>query len=145
MSARPDARIATPQLTLDALEDIVKKPLRQLPAEFRLPTWEFWSYWSDLIKDQLALSSRLRRWIGEGMTLEDARAVFARLMGPEASGRIKFPGELHAELSTLVTERIAQRRTQRAMADRRAETATPADATQVRQMLQDYTKSLSSD
>lgn len=109
---RPDGRPALrPKLTREQIVEYVAKPLRMLPAEWRVPVWAFWSSWSHILQDQLALASRLRRWHQEdGLTLDEAQSVFDRLGAPDTMARIQFPGQLHAELATLVAELVGRRK-----------------------------------
>lgn len=137
----PAVRPAAPRLTPQTLEEFLDKPLRQLPPDWRLPAWDFWSHWSNLMPNQLTLASRLRHWIDQGLTLDDIRAVFARLMTPEASGQFRYHGELYAELAALVGERLKRRQQLRAMLDRRSDADEPADLS-AQEILRRYTESL---
>lgn len=130
------------ELTEAQVLEFVDQPLKQIPAPWRTTTWDFWSYWSHVLKNQLALAARLRHWREDGLTLEDVRAIFAKLTTPEATAKYQFAGELLAEVASLAAVRIAQRKTQREMAERRAETAMPDDAAKVRRMLGDMAQRL---
>ena len=96
----------------------MKYPLWQVPAEWRCAVWDFWSYWSGFLDNQIALAARLRHWIGDGLTLADARSIFAEMTTPTASQELKFKGDLFAELSRRAATRIAFRRSLAEQAER---------------------------
>jgi hypothetical protein len=117
------ARSQNLKLTKQLVEDYVAKPLRMLPQEWRVPTWKFWTFWSHILPDQLAVSARLRHWKDDGLTLDDLDIVFDRLTSPEATARFQFPGQLLAEMARLVHERLDRRRRLADMVRAREESA----------------------
>lgn len=134
----PTSRNLTPQ----QMAALVADPPSQLPVEFRLPVWDFWACWSHVLKNQLALVSRIRHWItDEGMTLDDLLWAFRELSTPEEGAGINFAGELLAKLSGLVARRLQSRREQAEVEARRREAAEfndPAYRTVVRDLLRNW-------
>src|SRR5688572_16897879 len=80
--------------TLEQLAEFVDKPLRQLPAEWRAPVWDFWCFWSHLLPTQLALVTRLRQWHATGLTLDHMLRAFQKLNEPERAADFRFAGDL---------------------------------------------------
>lgn len=105
--ARPDAAAA--RLTPAQIAEFVELPLKQVPAEWRPEVWDFWAYHSLLMPTQLALATRLRHWIDDGLTLADARSVFAALTDP-GEAQFRFGSDLLAELAARVGVVLARRR-----------------------------------
>lgn len=58
----------------------------------------------------MAICSRMKLWIKDGLEIEDARKAFHSLMTPEASARFQYAGQLLAELSLAVAEAIKRKR-----------------------------------
>ena len=86
-------------------------PFWQLPDEFRLPTWEFWAFWSQQLKDgQLALAVRIRQWLGEGLVLAELKDAFAEINSPRVAAELDNGGVMLAALSARVGKLIADRR-----------------------------------
>lgn len=78
-----------------------------------------------LVKSRLALCANLKYWSTKGLTLDDARQCFRRLMAPEVASRHVFETQLMADLAALVAECIQRRRT---MEDQRRQASTaPTD------------------
>lgn len=94
-------RNAAGGLTPAQIAEFVDKPLRQLPAEWRVHVWDFWAFWSHLFPNQLPIATRLRHWIDDGLTLDDARKIFDKLTRASRASEIEFPGTL---LSALAAE-----------------------------------------
>lgn len=110
-------------LTKQKVEEYVATPLRMLPESWRVPTWAFWTFFSDLLPDQLSLSARLRHWANDGLTLDDLGAIYERLTAPAEAARFEYKGQLMAELSRLVGDRLARKRKMAEMLDRRKDDA----------------------
>jgi hypothetical protein len=108
-----------------------------LPAEWRIPTWKFWSFWSDVAPGQLALCARLQDWIDRGLTLDDARQVFAQMNDPDEADRIESRWVFLAALTAKVKLILKRRRTEREAAERR--TQAPAVAAILRRIGTDPT------
>lgn len=86
-------------ITADQLAEFAKSPLRQLPPEWRVPVWDFWSFWSHLLPTQLPLATRLRQWRDAGVTLDEVIAAFRRINTAENAEKCRFPGDLLADLA----------------------------------------------
>jgi hypothetical protein len=86
------------------VSQIASNPLLQLPFDWRLPVWDFWSHFSDLLTAQLALCSRLRHWRERhGLTLGVLQRVMQEMQSPEVSAGYQFATELLADLGRRVT------------------------------------------
>lgn len=97
-------------LSPEAIATWTAEPFRQLPAEFRIPTWEFWAFWSQQLQHgQLALATRIRQWIADGMTLADLKAAFVRLNNPSEAAQHDHGGKVLAALSEHVASVMRDR------------------------------------
>lgn len=92
------------KLSPDQLAEFIADPLKQLPAEFRLPTWDFWAFFSDVLKaDQLSLCTRIRWWIGnDGLKLDELVRAFDELRRPQASSSLRFASEVLSGIADAV-------------------------------------------
>lgn len=107
-----------------------KSPLALLPEEWREPVGFFYAAWSDVLKGSTGIVARLRYRIKtDALTLDELRPVLTRLLNPEESARIQFPGQLLARVSELIAEVVAKRRSrEREEARRRQAEADKANA-----------------
>jgi hypothetical protein len=114
-----DRSPASQNAALKLLLKYVQEPLLRLDSEWHAPVFDFWAYWSLQLRDgQLALTSRLRHWIEDGLTLPMAVKVFKRMTTPEASASLTYGHEVLAKLSTLVTQELASAKAQEENANR---------------------------
>lgn len=103
-----------PTLTREQVLAFVEDPLKQLPDDWRLPVWDFWAYFQDMLPSQLSLCTRLRRWRDtESLTLPELVRVMDDLRSFERSAEFQFGTQVLAALA----EQIKANR--KADADRR--------------------------
>ncbi len=107
----------------EQVREFADKPLRMIPRDWRADTWAFWAYWAGIVQNQIAIAMRLRIWIDDGLTLEDARSIFAALTTTERSCEIKFPGDLFAAMAAMASRRIIDRKRDQKIRDERARVA----------------------
>lgn len=91
-------------LTVEAIGQFVANPLLQVPADLRPAVWNFTSYWSDVLKSDLGLCTRVRCWIDDGVPVADIRAGLQRLTQFRSTATFQFPGQLLAALEEAIIE-----------------------------------------
>ncbi len=90
-----------PTLTKEQALGFVKEPLTQLPAEWRLPVWDFWAYFEHLLPTQLALCTRLRRWHDhDELTLDVLSRAMDVIREPIRAVDFQFAAQVLAALAT---------------------------------------------
>lgn len=90
-----DVKPSNRQLTAEQIEGFIREPLTQLPPEFQLPTWDFWSFFSDPLGGQFTLASRLRSWIEhDSLTLDELRESFQRMRSLDYGQSLKFANDV---------------------------------------------------
>lgn len=137
---RPGAVAQQPEMSAEFVKQMIEQPLRQLPKAWQLPVWDFWSFFSNLLKNQLALCSRIRHWQQCGVQLGDLQVAFRTMRHPERAGRYKFDSEVLADLATLVA---TAKRSREEMEDTRRMRESNPDRLppdQIRSLLQEYAK-----
>lgn len=96
---------------MEAITEAIAKPLRLLPADWRMATWRFWAHWSNLLPNQIALAVRLRDWAEtEGLRLSEAQLVFDHLTNPANETDLDTQGKFFAKMSQLVLRVTSRRR-----------------------------------
>jgi len=114
-------------------------PLKQLPKEWRPVVSFFWMANSHLLKDPLALVTRLRFWMDEregiGLTLEELKPILARLLQPAALARFEFHGQLLAALAEAVAEIPAERRKKAKANEPKSQPPSPGEMQSIREII----------
>lgn len=84
-----------PALTKEQVLEFVKEPLKQLPAEWRLAVWDFWAYFEEQLKTQMALCTRIRRWRDfDGLTFEELQAAMNRMRSIGCETSLQFGNQV---------------------------------------------------
>jgi len=82
------------------IKAILDNPYCQLPPEWVPLVFDFWSFWSDVLKNELGLCSRIRYWMSdEGLTLDVLKRAITAEKRTEAAAGIHFPSEILAGLA----------------------------------------------
>jgi len=101
----------TTALTFEQAQQFIKEPLLQLPPGARLMTWDFWSYFSDVLTSQLGLASRIRFWINhDDLTLDELQAAFNLLRRSRCDYVTKFPSDILDSLEKAIVDFRSQER-----------------------------------
>lgn len=102
-----------PGLTWEQAKQFLDNPLSQLPAEFQLPVWGFWAFFSDILTGQLGLATRINSWIAEcDLTLAQLTRAFDAMKKPP--NEYKFPSDvLNAIMATVVEQEKQDRERER--------------------------------
>jgi hypothetical protein len=122
------SRAVVPALTREQVLEFIDNPLKQLPDEWRIPVWDFWAFFENLLPTQIALCTRIRWWRDrEGLTLSELREAMDELRGPDLAATFHFAGQVLATLGDRIhSNRKATRDRERAERERRRlETAPP--------------------
>lgn len=92
-------------MTWENVAKFIREPLRQLPPEFQLPTWRFWSYFADVLDSQLGLASRISYWIEfDGLTLDELVAAFDRMRKTACEYPTRFKNEVLDSLEKAIAD-----------------------------------------
>ena len=111
--------------------DLVKPPGEDNPFAILPPEWiKSVSYFAmckaSLLKSPIALCATLKVWIADGLTLDEGKAIFRRLMAPEFAAGHKWETDLMVDLAKMVAA-LNDRKRRRADAEKRkASEANPA-------------------
>lgn len=97
------------------------KLLKMLPRDWRRPVGWFWAMNSHLLKDELAIATRLATYKADGLTLDELKPIFRFLSEPEEQAKYQFPGQLLAALASKVGDVLRRKKILEEQAQRREE------------------------
>lgn len=119
-------RPAPPRLV--ALPAVPPNPLLALPPEWQRPVDRFGALFADILKGNVGLAARFSLWIEEdGLALAEALAAMKAVSRRAVMARIRYVGELLAELAAAVEKVLDDRRRAEQAAAARAQHAADLD------------------
>ncbi len=124
------------EFTREQVKKFIEEPLSMIPEKYRGITFGFWAKWSDILKTQLSLASRLREWIERyDLTPEDIQKVYDKINAPDLAGRFRYSGDLMGSIAYYVAEVISSKKIVQEQEERRKKPDEKSSGPEIREQL----------